>query len=347
MPNAEIKGHRAVNDTIGIAEHASTAPSLRAQPLDPLSAVNMLAGLYFIQVWGFATAEHDTVLGTFLPLVAPGLVLISAIAVVMPRLHGIILFNALSFSAYYLVVSPIASNNQLTGFALCLVIIGAYSWVYFRKSDVESKSQALFDAIAGPGRWILPAMYFFGIYHKINVDFLDPTASCAVELYRSLAIHFGMADLRPLHYFAIYITFMVEGIAMIALFIPRLKRFGLMIGLPFHIVIGLTGYSFYKDFSTVVLILYALFLTPATYTAGVKSASRWVGSQQRACDLGRLFLIGGTTLYFIVGLALKDEPSLVPTHSGFILPFAVYAILFYLGAVTLLTEVVAGFRTSC
>ncbi|MEM9249856.1 MAG: hypothetical protein AAGB05_14315 [Pseudomonadota bacterium] len=107
---------------------------------------------------------------------------------------------------------------------------------------------AVFDRIAAAGHWILPGMYFFGIYHRINADFLDPAVSCAVVLYEALFEGGTLANWTLGHYGAIYATFFVEKVAMIARFVPRLKVYGFLIGIPFHVIIGITGYAYYKGF---------------------------------------------------------------------------------------------------
>ncbi|NKB27536.1 MAG: hypothetical protein GKR99_08265 [Rhodobacteraceae bacterium] len=300
---------------------------------DPLAAVTLLAGLYFFQIWGFASADTGSALGGLVPLIAPALMVASLAMVVLPRLDVLLIVNAAAFCGYYVANAPVASNNQLTAFALCLVILAA-------RASVATRSQAnfraaLFTAIAGPGRWILPGMYFFGIYHKINADFLDPSVSCAVELYRIVADHVALAEFRPGHYFAIYITFIAEAIAMVALFVPGWKRYGLLIGVPFHIIIGLTGYAYYKDFSTIVLVLYALFLTPATFRVGYAAFVSRFGDAPRAMRVGRLMLLA---LALIVGASALASRGLVPTHNGFLIPFAVYAIAFYLAAILYFRE---------
>ncbi len=43
-------------------------------------------------------------------------------------------------------------------------------------------------------RALLAIMYFYGIFHKINTDFLDPRVSCAVALYMPLADGFGLQN---------------------------------------------------------------------------------------------------------------------------------------------------------
>jgi len=112
--------------------------------------------------------------------------------------------------------------------------------------------------IQGPGKAILICMYFFGIYHKLNIDFFNPEVSCAVELYKPIAAVVGQQDNLWGQLISIYLTFIIEGLAILGLLFQRYRKVGLAVGVPFHILIGFTGYAFFMDFSTIVLAMYAL-----------------------------------------------------------------------------------------
>jgi hypothetical protein len=107
-------------------------------------------------------------------------------------------------------------------------------------------------------RGLLAVMYFYGIFHKLNADFFDPRASCAVALYIPLVDGFGMQDSLAGKYLAIWSTFVVEAIALVALYWRRYFAVGLLLALMFHFVIPISVYSWYMDFSSLVLALYIL-----------------------------------------------------------------------------------------
>lgn len=292
---------------------------------DRLSLLTLISGLYFFQVWGMS--DFGSPMGDALRY---ALIALSCAAIVLPRLHASLLINAGAFILYYLANSPIASNNQLTAFAVSLVVLCAAAAVLIRPQPKdESGREALFQAIAGPGRWILAAMYFYGIYHKINADFLTPQVSCAAVLYDALATPFGLNGWSVGQYGAIYATFIIEGVAMIALFTPRWKRLGMLIGIPFHIIIGWTGYAYYKDFSTIVLFLYALFLPRVALVAAMDAAAERLGGKARAARIGLTVLAGGLLAYFAATGAIFDLSRLQPSHEGFFIAFTLYAIAFY------------------
>jgi hypothetical protein len=296
-------------------------PGIAARPMDRLGLITLLSSIYFFQIWGL------TMGGTPLPPALHGVFMgMSVAGILLPRLWGILLLNALAWSVTYLLNSPVASNNQTTSFAFSLVVIGA---ALFLRPSGEADRDRLFHRIASAGRLILPAMYFFGIYHKVNVDFLDPVVSCAVVLYKALFTGVGLGNWSFGQYGAIYATFIIEGIAMIALFIPRLKTVGILIGVPFHIIIGFSGYAYYKDFSTIVLVLYALFLPKEVFTNALAATTRWAGSRERALKLGRYALILFVIAYVAAMGALLDPARFIPEDRAFMPFFALYALGFY------------------
>lgn len=297
---------------------------LEPQPIDRLGIITLLSSLYFFQVWGLI--EGSSFLHPFFHYAMMGF---SLIGIILPRIWQALSINVLIFVFYFLLHSPISSNNLTTAFFFSLVIIAVYLTSMFRKTQESETREDIFTAIAGPGRWILAGLYFYGIYHKINTDFLDPVVSCAVVLYRTLAGHVSLQDFLPGHYVAIYITFIIEAIAMVALFIPRLKRFGMMIGLPFHIIIGFTGYAYYKDFSTIVLVLYALFLPKAAVEYGVSRIIEYVGDKGRTLWIGRFVLIGFVATYIATSGVIGDLSKAATTHLGFAWFFAFYCFVYY------------------
>ncbi len=294
---------------------------IRGAPVDRLALLCLLSSLYFMQIW--ALVESDVLPREFRYL----MIAISFGGIVVPRASWVLLINAVAFSLFFIFHSPIASNNQTTAFAFSLVVattLLSRGWL----SHSDEDRNTLFRAIAGPGRWILAFLYLYGIYHKINVDFLDSEVSCAVALYATIAKFVGLADWSVGHYGAIYATFVVEGIAMIALFIPRLKWLGFSIGIPFHVFIGFTGYAYYKEFSTIVLVLYMLFMTRSAFDQAVERLVNAVGGTSVAIWCGRLILLAFVAAYFVSVMPTGYRP----TTYGFMPFFAVYAVLFYVFA---------------
>lgn len=297
-------------------------PALPAvRTFDRLQLLTLIASLYFFQAWGLLPDSQISDPARFV------MIALSVTGIVAPWLTAVLLINAAAFALVYIAGSPIASNNQLTGFFVSLVVVAGAAYAMRRRS-ADGFHEDLFAAIAGPGRWLLAVMYFFGIYHKLNADFLNPETSCAVVLYDRLAQGWGLAGWNVGHHGAIWATFVIEAIAMIALFVPRWKRFGMLIGVPFHIIIGWTGYAYYKDFSTVVLLMYAMFLPREAVSAAVAVFTEKMGAR-RAAQYARILLLACAAIYLLAIGALFDPMRLRPSHEGFFIAFTVYAVAFY------------------
>jgi hypothetical protein len=307
----------------GVSQLRSLLPALPAiRAFDRLQLLTLLANLYYVQAWGLLPDSQISDPARF------AMIAVSIAGIGAPWMSGLLVLNAGAFALCYLAGSPIASNNQLTGFFVSLVVI-AGAIIAARGSVAGDRHERMFAAIAGPGRWLLAVMYFFGIYHKINADFLDPQVSCAVVLYDRLAHGWGAAGWQVGHVGAIWATFVIEAIAMIALFVPRWKRFGMLIGVPFHIIIGWTGYAYYKDFSTIALVMYAMFLPRESVSAAVERFTRLFGSAARAGQCARLLLLALPLVYLVAIGAVTDLSRLRPTHDGFFIAFTVFAVAFY------------------
>lgn len=303
------------------------------QPLDRLGLLTLLTSLYFLQIWGFFLVDsrmwpydyHAKLL----------LVGLSLVGIVFPRFFPVLVINCGFYIAGYFIRSPVASNNQLTALFVSLVIVfGAIIAMQLYRSSRDSNwREDIFGLISNPGRYILAGMYFYGIYHKINWDFLDPAVSCGVDLYSILAADFYLDEWAVGHYAAIYGTFIVEGIAMILLFSPRYKLIGILVGIPFHIAIGWTGYAYYKDFSTIVLVMYAMFLPRVMLERAFATAAQFVGGSARALVLGRTTLLAVFALHLAATGVFTDRTAFEPTHMGFVWFFTFYALAFYFAAI--------------
>lgn len=202
----------------------------------------------------------------------------------------------------YINMLPVQSNHYTMHLFLNLSLIGAFLWFKAIGQGGEGLAQRLYGVYAPVGRYLLLMMYFYGIFHKINVDWLDPQVSCAVSLYTMLPLPFGLHNWEVGYYGAIYGTFFIEGVAGILLCVPRYKWYGFALGVPFHMAIGITGYAWYIDFSSIALALYVLFM--ADELAKRLGTALEGGAVARFMDAvkrnGQTILTGGV----IVGLGL-------------------------------------------
>ena len=155
---------------------------------------------------------------------------------------------------------PETGQPPFLAFFLMLSILGSALYLYFAEGEVtREKMYALY---APAGRWLLIIMYFWGTFHKINTDFLNPDSSCATLLMRSLnyMVPLGLAEALWVQLLAIYGTLILETAVMVMLLIPSQRYNARILGLCFHILIGFSYFRDYRGFSILAIALHALFV---------------------------------------------------------------------------------------
>lgn len=273
----------------------------------------------------------------------------------LSRRAFLVLVAALAVDA--VLQAPMGSNHTILKnfFVLGVLLVGA-------EALIRGESWAWFvQRFAIAGRWLLIIMYFFGIFHKINEDFLSPDVSCAVELWRVLPLPDVFAEARLLHWLAIYGTFVAEAVIAVCLLVARWRYVGILLGIAFHAFLGLSAYALYPAFSTLTIALHCLFLSPYAHLAagestGFRQLLRYLRTPTMlvllACYVAvmavvasnsdyRLFGIGwllvALPLAVAVGVFGRDDSAgsamALSRHSGRVVPVAV-AVLFFLNCTT-------------
>ena len=155
-----------------------------------------------------------------------------------------------------IVQAPVHSNHTMVRNA---VLIGYWASFMYALAGGRSWS-AVFANFSVAGQGALLVMYFFGVFHKINADFLDPETSCAVALWRLMPAPLSWLDGPLIHHGAIWGTFVAEGAIFLMLLTPRLRHFGVLGGILFHLLLALSGYAMYISFTVLSISLHVLFL---------------------------------------------------------------------------------------
>lgn len=155
-----------------------------------------------------------------------------------------------------IIQAPAQSNHTMLRTAVLAGYWLSFGLAWLRATQISD----VFDNFILAGRGSLLVMYFFGIFHKINSDFINPATSCAVRLWQEMpyplsTIHGSFIDLS-----VIYGTFVVEGAIMLALINSRTRYIGLVFGILFHVLLSLSGYAPYIAFTTLAISLHLLFL---------------------------------------------------------------------------------------
>jgi predicted DCC family thiol-disulfide oxidoreductase YuxK len=151
---------------------------------------------------------------------------------------------------------PTLSNHTILKNTFLLGLLLSGTWHALRGGKWRD---FLYDA-APIGRAALCVMYIFGVFHKINTDFLDPAVSCATALWQQMPPLLSWLDFPAVYYVAIYGTLIVESVILCCLLIPRARHAGIVCGIAFHSLLALSGYAIYAPFSTLTIALHLLFL---------------------------------------------------------------------------------------
>lgn len=166
--------------------------------------------------------------------------------------------------------APEYSNHAiLSNFTLAAIAASAiYTWARGRSWS------SFMESFAPVGRCLLATMYVFGVFHKINSGFLDPSVSCATSLWRDMPAPLGLIDGPWLDYLTIYGTLLGETAILLGLAIRRTRHAAIITGMLFHGMLALSGYNFYPTFSTIAIALHLLFLSPAA-AARITTSQQW------------------------------------------------------------------------
>jgi len=178
---------------------------------------------------------------------------------------------------------PYIDNLQSVLTLLGVAQLAAYA-LAARRTRGEPTGPAWLAEVEPAVRATTVAVYACAAWHKLNRDFFDPAVSCGVALYDNMLRQAWMPDgvlppgdsIAPL---LIYGTLAAELGMPLLLAFARTARFGIVVGLVFHFVLGLA--RFY-EFSSLAVVLLLLFAPPEL---ALRLRDRW-----RALDRRRLAL---------------------------------------------------------
>lgn len=296
-----------------------------SQATDRVTADGLIA---FSPVWAaaaiFSLAGDRNILlfreGAVLALLSWTAIAVAALLIWRPRwTHLLVLLAGVMFTRYA-VAMPVAGNNKMIAAFMnaSILIIGAHA--VLRYGDRAELRENIYEHMRVVARALLAVMYFYGIFHKINTDFLDPRVSCAVALYMPLADGFGMQHSLIGKYLAIWSTFLVEAIAIVALYWKRYFAIGLLLALIFHFVIPISVYSWYMDFSSLVVALYILSVPREVSARFYESCARLFRLlRERFGVLGQALpfgiVIGGVVVLVGFLAAFSQQAHVQPSHA--------------------------------
>ncbi|MEM9311940.1 MAG: DCC1-like thiol-disulfide oxidoreductase family protein [Pseudomonadota bacterium] len=183
---------------------------------------------------------------------------VTALALLFRPSSARLLFALMLISTVSTVLqAPVQSNHTIVRAAALL----GYWMSFFTAMARNDHFDKVFERFAPAGCAALLIMYFYGVFHKINWDFLNPVTSCATTLWREMPWPLSALQGPFIDYSAIYGTFVVEGLIAGALLFRATRHLGIAAGIAFHLLLSLSGYAMYISFTTLSIALHTCFLS--------------------------------------------------------------------------------------
>ena len=216
---------------------------------------------------------------------------------------------------------PYVADHLVMELILNFAILTSFAWIAIRRRSLAVSATEMFELYAPIGRWLLIVMYFFGTFHKLNPGFLSPASSCALPFIDGFALPRALLDSAIVQYLAIYGTLILEALAMVLLLSARTKYYGMLLGMSFHFIIGISGFGTLAHFSAFALALHTLFLP-----SGIGQRLVATPRLPEALKCGHRFkaftiVFCGLQVAFAVHLLTTKSPYLVNTL------FAIYGVV--------------------
>lgn len=285
-----------------------TPRSVTLPSVDGPSQASVFIWLFAIaSIWHYTSASADLASYWFAfdPLVTP-LIFLSIgtafIAACAPSKTGAVLLLSIGQLVAIAARFPFVADHLVMELFLNLSIVLSYCYLAFTRKSLKIATTEMFELFSPIGRWLLIIMYFYGTFHKINPGFLSPQSSCAIPFLYGFPLPASILGQEWIQYAAIYGTLIFEITAMLLLFSARTKYYGMMLGMPFHFMIGISGYGTLAHFSAFALSLHALFL-PSSFGKRVY-ADPLVPGFLREVHSFKAFTIGVVVLQVLLALHL-------------------------------------------
>ena len=212
---------------------------------------------------------------------------------------------------------PVYSNHTiLRNFVLLGITFAAiYNWACGRSWS------RFMESFAPIGRCLLAIMYVFGVFHKLNTDFLDPSVSCAVALWNTMPEPLPLLDAPWFHWLSIYGTLVGETAILVGLRFKPTRQMAIISGIAFHSLLAISGYGFYPSFSALAVALHLLFLSPEA-ALRITSSYQWANVEGAfGHRKGQLLIV-----FWFFGLWLLTKSNNASSVGLFWMPWSAWII---------------------
>jgi hypothetical protein len=155
---------------------------------------------------------------------------------------------------------PFVADHLVMELILHIGIVMSFVYLAVKRRSLQVTTTEMFNLFGPVGRWLLIIMYLYGTFHKFNPGFMSLESSCAIPFIQGFPLVGGLATYDWVQYAAIYSTLILESVAMILLLSARTKYVGMLLGMTFHFMIGISNFGTLAHFSAFALALHTLFV---------------------------------------------------------------------------------------
>ncbi|MCZ6525384.1 MAG: hypothetical protein O6928_02310 [Gammaproteobacteria bacterium] len=183
-------------------------------------------------------------------------------SLLFPRSMGLFSLMLISSIVYNIGNWPFVVNHILLESVINLTILGAIATTIFKrrqapKTDAEMRD-CIFERFAPVVGAMMILMYYFILVTKLNWDFLNPDRSCNADFWLDVVDRFSFISLPTapwVFYATLHVFLIVEIVIPLFLCFRKTRYLALIIGIPFHFLLGLIGHW---TFSSFIFALYGL-----------------------------------------------------------------------------------------
>lgn len=214
----------------------------------------------FVVLWVIATIFHmikNRVLDNNLGLLT--LAITSVFVLAKPQsVSRFFLFLIIQLAVVIVDIPGLSNHWIFTTFVNITILQVMFYLVLKRRNFVINKGE-LIKTFAPIVRIEVLILYFFVVFHKLNIDFFDGGISCATDLLNGTRGLEFLPIPESWLVFNSYFTVIIEALIPLMLWFRKTRNLGIVVGLVFHNIIAYNIYNGFYDFSSMIFALYFLF----------------------------------------------------------------------------------------
>ena len=174
----------------------------------------------------------------------------------IPMFAGLLLSSVV----YNVAKWPFVVNHILVESIINATVLGAIGLTLLRRRKSLSMDdgfrEEVFQRFSPVLCGVLVLLYWFAVIAKMNTDFINADVSCVVAMYDDMLRRFPFLPNNTMaHNATIIMVLVIELIIPLCLTFRRTRWEAILIGLPFHVILGLLGH---RTFSAFAFSLYVL-----------------------------------------------------------------------------------------